>query len=132
MKSNLSTQTSAGNGISPVIIGLSVVLFLVLLGSLLVALFLNFTEMKEKNMTFLTYLVNGISLLVGGFFTGKKCRNKGWYYGGLTGIAYFFVIAAVGFLAFDISLNLSSFTYLLYAFLISAVGGMIGVNWSHK
>jgi putative membrane protein (TIGR04086 family) len=105
---------------------------LVLIGSLITALLLAFTSLRESTLPYFTYTINVISLLVGGFITGRRCGGKGWYYGGLTGTAYFLFVLLIGFLGFNVPLQFSTLFYLLGAFMIAAVGGVIGVNSSAK
>ncbi len=120
-----STSTS-------VITGLVSTFGLVLIGSLITALLLAFTSLREGTLPYFTYTINVISLLVGGFITGRRCGGKGWYYGGLTGAAYFLLVLLVGFLGFDAPMQFSSLFYLLGAFIVAAAGGVIGVNSTTK
>jgi putative membrane protein (TIGR04086 family) len=98
------------------------------LGSLLTAILLSFTDLQESSLPYFTYAINFIGLLIGGIVTGRRCGGKGWYYGGLTGLAYFSLVILIGFLGFDAPLQLVTLFYLLGAFMISAAGGVIGVN----
>ncbi|NGQ94265.1 TIGR04086 family membrane protein [Brevibacillus sp. SYP-B805] len=111
-----------------VMTGLVYTFCLVLIGSLITALLLAFTSLRESTLPYFTYTINVISLLVGGFITGRRCGAKGWYYGGLTGGAYFLLVLLVGFLGFDVSMKLTTLFYLIGAFVIAAAGGVIGVN----
>jgi putative membrane protein (TIGR04086 family) len=120
-----STSTS-------VFTGLLYTLALVLTGALLTALLLSYTNVRESSLPYFTYAINVIGLLLGGFVTGRRCGNKGWYYGGLTGLSYFLLVLLIGFLGFDVPMQLMTLLYLLGAFFISAVGGIFGVNASGK
>jgi len=120
-----STSTS-------VITGLVSTFGLVLIGSLLTALLLAFTSLRESTLPYFTYTINVISLLIGGFITGRRCGGKGWYYGGLTGAAYFLLVLLVGFLGFDAPMQFSTLFYLFGAFILAALGGVIGVNSTSK
>lgn len=117
---------------SPVFTGTLTTLCFVIAGALFTSLLLQFTSISESSMPYFTYSVNGISLLIGGLLAGKKGGHKGWYYGGLTGIAYFIIIAIIGFLAFDVSPGLQALYYLVFAFFLGAFGGIFGVNLSNK
>lgn len=101
---------------------------LVLLGSLLTAMLLSFTNMRESALPYFTYIINIVSLLLGGFITGRRCGGKGWYYGGLTGLSYFLLVLLIGFLGFDMPMKLVTLLYLAAAFFLSAIGGVFGVN----
>lgn len=111
-----------------VLTGLLYTLGLVLSGALLAALLLHFTSMRESSLPYFTYAINIIGLLAGGFITGRRSGEKGWYYGGMTGLAYFLFILLIGFLGFDAPLRWETFLFLLGAFLVAGIGGIFGVN----
>lgn len=115
-----------------VVTGLLFTFGLVLIGSLLTALLLQFTDVSENSLPYFTYAINTIGLLIGGIITGRKCGAKGWYYGGLTGLAYFTLVLLIGFLGFDAPLQIITLLYLIGAFVVSAMGGAIGVNMSRR
>lgn len=93
-----------------------------------VSLLLLLTNMKEQSMSTLIYFVHGISLLIGGFITGKRIEKKGWYYGGILGIVYCVIIVLIGMLGFQSSLDLVTLILLILTFSAGALGGIIGVN----
>nr|WP_217365237.1 MULTISPECIES: TIGR04086 family membrane protein [Brevibacillus] len=111
-----------------VLTGLLYTTGLVLFGALLATLLLSFTSMREGSLPYFTYIINAVALLVGGFVTGKRCGGKGWYYGGLTGFSYFLLILLIGFLGFDAPMQWGTFLFLLGAFGVAALGGILGVN----
>ncbi|MBO8163862.1 MAG: TIGR04086 family membrane protein [Brevibacillus sp.] len=115
-----------------VLTGLLITFGLVLIGALLTAMLLAFTEVRENTLPYFTYAINTISLLIGGIVTGRRCGGKGWYYGGLTGLAYFSLVLLIGFLGFDAPMQAITLLYIIGAFLISALGGVIGVNMSTR
>lgn len=115
-----------------VLTGLLFTLSLILVGALLTALLLSFTNIRESLLPYFTYAINIIGLLIGGFVTGRRCGGRGWYYGGLTGLVYFILVLLIGFLGFDVPMQLNTFLYLLAAFLISAIGGVFGVNSTNQ
>jgi putative membrane protein (TIGR04086 family) len=125
----MKTATVTG---SPVFTGILSTMSLVLLGSLLTTLLLQFSSISETSMPYFTYTINGFSLFIGGLLAGRKGGHRGWYYGGLTGIFYFLVIATIGFLAFNVNPQVSSLVYLTISFMIGAVGGIFGVNFSRS
>jgi putative membrane protein (TIGR04086 family) len=112
--------------------GLLYTLALVLIGALITALLLSFTNIREGSLPYFTYAINIIGLLLGGFITGRRCGAKGWYYGGLTGLSYFLLVLLIGYLGFDVPMQLLTLLYLLGAFFISAIGGIFGVNSASK
>lgn len=121
-------QSSSGS----VITGLLFTFGLVLVGALLTALLLAFTDLHESSLPYFTYVINAVALLAGGMVTGRRCGNKGWYYGGLTGLFYFLLVMLIGFLGFNAPFRLVTLLYLVGAFVLAAIGGVIGVNMSSR
>lgn len=113
---------------NPILSGLCHAFVWMLLGALILSLFLWMSNMREQELSLYTYVVHGLSLLVGGFVAGKRSGEKGWYHGGLTGIIYGLIVLLIGFLALDASFNWKDSLQLASAFLISALGGIFGVN----
>lgn len=115
-----------------VMTGLFLTLGLVLLGSIITALLLSFSDIQESALPYFSYAINVISLLIGGYVTGRKSGVRGWYYGGLAGLGYFLLVLLIGFLGFDAPLELKTLLYTLFAFVIAAIGGVFGVNASAR
>lgn len=115
---------------SPILSGLVLMLAIVVIGSLVVALLLQFTGLSERSMPVITYAVNALSLVVGGFVAGRKARERGWLYGGVTGVLYTLVLLLISFLAFDAAVTSKTFVSMISSFAIAAIGGMLGVNFS--
>lgn len=113
---------------SPLIAGLLTVWFLVIVGSLVTALVLNYTNVQEENFNYFSYTINIVALLIGGWMSGRRSGRRGWYYGAATGLAYAVLVIFIGFLAFDLSPDGSNFAFLAGAVVIAAFGGMLGVN----
>lgn len=93
-----------------------------------VSLLLLLTSMQENSLSVLIYFIHGIALLIGGFTTGRRIEEKGWYYGGLLGLVYCIIIVLIGLLGFQSSLNLTTILMFILTFSAGALGGMIGVN----
>lgn len=113
---------------SPLFSGLVYSLIMMTIGTILTSLLLFLTSTQESALHTLTTIIHGVSLFIGGWVSGKRAGNKGWYYGGMLGLIYFLIIFLVGFLAFDAGLNLQSLQLLGIFFASGALGGMLGVN----
>jgi putative membrane protein (TIGR04086 family) len=113
---------------SSVVTGLLITFGIVLIGALFTSVLLITTDVRESSLPYFTYAINFVALLVGGFFSGKRSGNRGWYYGGLTGLAYFALIFLIGYLGYNEPMKWTSMLFLLGAFLVSAMGGILGVN----
>lgn len=116
----------------PVLSGL-IYSFVITLGFVLIYSFLlYFTSLSDSHLSRLTYIITAISLSSGGFVSGKRAGQKGWYYGGITGIIYGLILAIIAFLAFDAGFNLNGLALITLTFLFGSLGGMFGVNTSKK
>lgn len=113
---------------SPILTGLVYAVICMAVGALTLSLILTMTSMEEKNLPAYVNLVHGLSVLIGGYAGGKKTGQKGWYAGGLLGILYCVIIYIVGFLGLDASLSLQTLFVFIGAFLVGALGGILGVN----
>ena len=113
---------------NPILSGLYHSFVWMFIGALVLSFFLWMSDLREQELSTYTYVVHGLSLLIGGFIAGKRSGEKGWYYGGLTGIVYGLLVLLIGFLALDASFNWKDSLQLLIAFLLSALGGIFGVN----
>ncbi|MFD2612599.1 TIGR04086 family membrane protein [Paenibacillus gansuensis] len=113
---------------SPLLSGFVTGLLWLTAGTVLLSLVLTYTGMKEESLPSYIYTLHGIAILFGGLSAGRKSRQKGWYYGGLTGLMYGLFIFIVGFLGFDAGVTLSTLVSTAASFAAGAVGGMLGVN----
>ncbi|GGH48344.1 putative membrane protein (TIGR04086 family) [Paenibacillus sp. JGP012] len=113
---------------NPILSGLCHAFVWMFIGALILSFFLWMSGMREQDLSTYTYVVHGLSLIIGGFIAGKRSGEKGWYYGGLTGIVYGLLVLLIGFLALDASFNWKDSLQLLSAFVLAAFGGIFGVN----
>lgn len=125
------TKTVQTSSVQSIIAGLVYAFIGMGIFTIIVSVFLLLTSIKEESLTFYIFLIHSISVLIGGYVTGKRAGRRGWYYGGLLGLFYIIIIYLVGFLAFDSTFDLYSLFMLVLAFAIGALGGIFGVN-SHK
>jgi putative membrane protein (TIGR04086 family) len=112
----------------PVVAGFIYTFVIVFIGAVLFSLILAFTGTREASLPTFVYAVNGLALFFGGFVSGKRGGEKGWYYGGMTGLFYYLFVLLLSFLGFDAKFGVSHLYSLLLSFLIAAIGGIIGVN----
>ncbi|WP_159881186.1 TIGR04086 family membrane protein [Paenibacillus puerhi] len=113
---------------SPLLSGLTYSAAVALIGTLLASLLMLGTGLSENSWLSVTLLIHGLALLVGGFVTGKRCESRGWYHGGLLGVAYTFIVWLIGFLAYDSSFTRELWMIAGLTLAAGAFGGMIGVN----
>ncbi|MFM9279228.1 TIGR04086 family membrane protein [Paenibacillus jiagnxiensis] len=115
---------------SPLLSGLFHAFVWMMVGALVLSLLLWLTGMQEQDLSLFTYIIHGISMLAGGFVSGRKSGKKGWYQGGLTGVVYGIAVLVIGFLALDSHVNAQDLLHLSAAFILGAFGGMLGINLS--
>lgn len=113
---------------SPLLSGLNAAFIWMFIGAFVLSLFLWLTGMREQDLSFYTYVVHAVSLLIGGVISGKRSNERGWYHGGITGAVYGLLILVIGFLALDSSLQLKDVLQWGAAFILGAIGGIFGVN----
>ena len=121
-------QFNRNNRSHPLLSGLSYAFIALGILTLLISLLLWLTGTKESSLLLYIYIIHGVSLFCGGWIAGKKAGMRGWYHGGLLGILYCAIIILVGFLGFDAPVTMQAAVLALFAVLISAAGGIIGVN----
>jgi putative membrane protein (TIGR04086 family) len=86
------------------------------------------TDLKEENLKISAYIIHVIALIIGGFQSGRKGEEKGWYNGAMLGTVYAILVMLIGFLAFDASFGWQAIVYVLVAALCGSLGGIVGVN----
>lgn len=126
---NLKSITNVTkSGAHPVIAGLTYSFSIAIIMALFFTILLYLTSFSDSSLQTASYIVTAISLLTGGFVSGKKAGNKGWYFGGITGVIYGVILALITFLGFDADINLKGLVLIILTFLFGALGGVFGVN----
>lgn len=113
---------------SPILAGLFYAFLVMSIAAVITSLILLLTSQNEDALSTYAYIIHSLSLLLGGWIAGKKAEEKGWYYGGLFGLIYSVIVFVIGFLGFDKGLDWSMLAFLLSAFFLGALGGVVGVN----
>lgn len=132
MKQLKAITNGAKKASHPVLSGLTYAFAIAIVLALIFAFLLYFTSLSDAKLPLYSYIVTASSLLIGGFVSGRRGGEKGWYYGGLTGIIYGLVLAIISFLGFDLDFNLKSLVLLVLTFLFGSLGGIFGVNSSNN
>lgn len=113
---------------SPLLSGIVSAFLWLCVGAVVVSLIVTVTSMSEQSLTGATFLLHGIASLFGGFSSGKRAENKGWYHGALLGALYTALVILIGFLSFDAGIGKDTAMLLGISIPAGAVGGMFGVN----
>ncbi len=110
------------------IFGLITILVIILSVSFIISLLLRFTSLTESSFSWIIMGLTFVALLIGGFVSGGKSKQKGWLVGAGTGVLYSLVVFLVQFLGYNTTFTLEQ--YLFHAgFIVAAlIGGILGVN----
>ncbi|OIJ07715.1 hypothetical protein BKP35_18755 [Anaerobacillus arseniciselenatis] len=110
------------------IFGLITILVIILSVSFIISLLLRFTALTESSFSWIIMGLTFVALLIGGFVSGGKSKQKGWLVGAGTGVLYSLVVFLVQFLGYNTTFTLEQ--YLFHAgFIVAAlIGGILGVN----
>ncbi len=96
---------------------------------LLVAVVLFLTPMTERAVPYIVYITSTFSIVIGSAYAAKRIQSKGWLNGGLTGLAYVFILLILTrVFGLDLDVNLHLATKLLLAFVLGSIGGILGLN----
>ncbi|QHT64023.1 TIGR04086 family membrane protein [Paenibacillus lycopersici] len=113
---------------SPLLSGLLYASIWLAAGALLLSALLRWGSMQENELPTYSLVIHGCSALAGGFVSGRRSQQRGWYYGGMLGIAYAILVLLVSFLASNAGFSGRTLTMLIETLLSGSLGGMIGVN----
>ncbi len=128
MFKEINTSQNYGTKSIAIFSGILYTLIIVLFSSLLISLFISFTNLSDYYLAYVAYAVNAISVFFGGLIAGRKRGERGLFYGGVTGIFYGLFLYLIGMLGFDAFWEVRYLIYIIAAFLFGASGGIIGVN----
>ncbi|MCP8967292.1 TIGR04086 family membrane protein [Ectobacillus ponti] len=115
-----------------VLFGLGTVVVLASAASLLMALLLMATNISDKTMTVVLFILALCSTLAAGFISGVKAKMKGWLAGGTTGVLFSFLVFLVNYLGYSQGLSQDHMIYHLGLLAASMIGGIFGVNMANK
>ena len=113
----------------PIFYGTTWALFTAVILTLLVSFWAHFRTLSPAHIVVFAYVVHCVSVLIGSLAASRSARERGWYYGGLTGLVYAVIMVGIG-IAVDntFSMDPSGLFRVLLMVLIGAFGGIIGVN----
>ena len=122
------TTSTTFKKISPFLFCQAIIWAFIFFGALLTTVTLKYTDFSSSLLPFISLIINGLGLLLGGFIAGRKHKKHGWYKGGLQGIGYVVTLFLISFLAFEKQMSINPMLFGTFAFSISALGGILGVN----
>ncbi len=110
------------------IYGLITILVIILSISFIISLLLRFTSLTESSFTWIIIVLTFVAVLVGGFVSGGKSKQKGWLVGAGTGVLYSLVVFVVQFLGYNSTFSLEQYLFHAGFILAAIIGGILGVN----
>jgi len=129
MKSNPLGEYAPNFRGTPVLYGLVASFVTALISILITTLVMGWSSVAEAKLGTITYVLNMAAVVVGSFIAARSAGNKGWYYGGLTGLLYAVLITLLGLLMVATAeFNMNNLIQVILMGLVGAFGGMIGVN----
>lgn len=90
---------------------------------------LSYFDFLNKNINnYLKIVIPIISVLIGGFYLGKRSKEKGWLEGLKLGGIFLLLLFIFSYLGFQKSFRLKDIIYYLILLVSSILGSMIGIN----
>lgn len=114
--------------LTSIVYGLVTVLVIILSVSFIISLLLRFTSLTETSFTWVIMVLTFIALMVGGFVSGGKSKQKGWIVGAGTGLLYSMLVFLVQYLGYDATFTMEQYLFHGGFILAAIVGGILGVN----
>ncbi len=106
------------------------ILVLMLICSLVLALFLRFTDMTASTLQWVTLVLGLLTLFIGGFVSGAKGKERGWMLGLFTGLGFVLIVLLFQYLGYQKGMSTTQMIYQGGYILAAILGGVIGVNMS--
>ena len=95
----------------------------------IVALISYFSDISDKLISALLFIVSVSSVLVGAIFVTKSTSENGLIHGGIIGIGYFLVILVASIIAKrSFSMNTNLLTMMIANIAGGMLGGILGIN----
>ncbi len=113
----------------PILYGTAWALFFAVIGILITFLWAHYGSATNSQLAIAAYLIHCLAVLFGSIAASRCKEEKGWYYGGLTGIFYAVIMVVIGLIAYNtLSMDPAGLFRILLMALIGAFGGILGIN----
>lgn len=113
----------------PILYGTAWALFLAVLGTLTISLWAQYGEMSDSHLVIAAYVIHCFAVLFGSIAAGRSSSDRGWFYGGMTGLVYAILMILIGIVIYNsFSVDQAGLFRVLLMILIGAFGGIIGLN----
>ncbi|AGB40720.1 putative membrane protein, TIGR04086 family/integral membrane protein, TIGR04097 family [Halobacteroides halobius DSM 5150] len=108
--------------------GLIISIALLLISNLILGIVTSYTSIAISLTSRWITIFHYIAIFIGGAIAAYSAENNGWLNGGLVGLIYMVAIVLLGLLWYPFNLSLLLALKILIAFIVSALGGIIGIN----
>ncbi|MFN7249219.1 MAG: TIGR04086 family membrane protein [Anaerobacillus sp.] len=108
--------------------GLVTILVIILSVSFIISLLLRFTSLTEASFNWVIIILTFVALIIGGFVSGGKSKQKGWMVGAGTGLLYSLLVFLVQYLGYNSTFTLEQYLFHGGFLLAAIIGGIMGVN----
>ena len=102
---------------------------LIIIGSLIIALFLKMSSLNEPTLSWITLILGFISLFIGGIVSGVKGKTKGWLIGCILGIGFTVMVFLIQYLGYKEPFSIMQSLHHLGYIVAAIFGGIVGVNF---
>lgn len=104
-------------------------LFLAVMGTLCVSLWIQYGKLTDTHLVLAAYVIHCIAVLFGSMASGRACRDRGWFSGGMTGLVYAILMIVIGVALYNtFTVDRSGLFRVLLMVLIGSFGGIMGCN----
>lgn len=100
----------------------------ILVLTFIISIFNYFNIINDKIVSIFKIIIPIISLLIGGFYMGKRSIKKGFLEGIKLGAIFSLILIIFNFLAFGNSFKFKYLLFYLILIISSVLGSMIGIN----
>lgn len=133
MNKTIEKENIKCNNIFKILKGIILSVLITLLGLLILAIVITYTNVSENVIPMAITIITAISILIGSFFSTINIQKNGLLNGFAVGFAYIatiYIISSITSTGF--TLTSTSFIMIISAILAGMLGGIIGVNLKNK
>lgn len=113
----------------PILRGSFVAFLLASIGTVIVFLLAQYGNLSDHDITIAAYVIHCFAVLFGAMSASKVANERGWFYGGLTGLLYALCMVAIGLFVYNtFTIDASGLFRVLLMGVIGAFGGIIGLS----
>ena len=108
-------------------INLSIMFLILFICTFIITLLNYFNIISGNTMSILKILIIILTMLIGGFLTGKKSKEKGWLEGIKIGSIFSIILILINLL-FIKNFEFKNIIYYLILIIASVLGSMVGIS----